>query len=964
MSSSLVPDPSDYTGQPSNYSFGPFTLHLAERRLQVRGERVRLGGKALEILLALCQRAGALVTKEELLHQIWAEQQVDEGTLRVHISELRKVLSEAGDGGRFVVNVPGKGYVFVAPLTTEQGHRLSPEMKHTPAPEGSLTIATSPPALLTRPVGRADEIRKITDQLRSSRFVNIVGTGGVGKTTVALAVAEALRDDFDGKTVFVDLSRLTDASGVHAAFATSLGLPVREDQEFAAIAKVLAKRDVLLMVDNCEHVAEEVAGLLQNIRAAAPDVLILATSREPLHVAGERVHRLPQLSLPPERVTTAEEARQFASVELFVERAYALDSEFELSDENANTVATICRSLDGLALAIEFAASRVSVLGTEPTAGYFSRLDSLNKGMRTALPRHQTLRRTLDWSYNLLSQEERDVLCRLGVFAGSFSLKAAQFVVGPTLNSTFSVANCIADLVDKSLISLDTGSDPIRFKLLNTTRDYVVERLSASPNLEGLNRQHALYYLRKLEGYRQGNPDQTLAPLRRELENVRAALEFSFSENGDPDVAIQLALAAGPLFWDLALLAEGARWATCALATLQGSEVGTRVELELRVNSSLSLLFTHGNFSEVEREIRQTMRLARNLAKPEIEERVLSAHFAFNLRGGNVPGMIEIAEDARILAQTHGPSFNGASDSMTGTALAFLGSVDAAIPFVERALAVLPISRPMDLLRTGVDQRIWSANALAQLLWMKGEFTRSKGVAIETIAEARSTGNAALESIALIWMLPVLFWANDVELAEIYVDRLSDSAMRSGIVPFRVAAEANQGILEVCQGSLDSGLLAIEGAIAKLRGFNSRMLELVYTGYLTDAYGSKDDVVKALASAERALMLARETGANIYTAELLRKKALFQWRQAGRLPEFLSAIEEGLALSRAQGNPFAEMKLLLEIVSLVDVAADLRASSLGELQRIYSALERRGDVPEMRIAGALLSNAPMALHLG
>ncbi|TWF47981.1 ATP-binding protein [Neorhizobium alkalisoli] len=944
----------EYAARPPTYSFGPFVLSVAERQLLMRGEPVRLGGRALDILLALCARAGSIVSKDELLFEVWAGQTVDEGSLRVHISELRKVLSEAGEGGRYVINVPGKGYVFVADLGASQipeTHVGSARRNH---PSDASSHFARPPALLVNPLGRAEEIERIVRELRSTHLVSIVGTGGVGKTTVALAIAETVRDEFEDYTAFVDLSQVTDSGHVHAAFAASLGLPVREEQELEAIAKVLQGKRALLLVDNCEHVVQEVAGVVQRIRASAPEVFILTTTREPLHVSGERICRLPALAIPPEKPSSLTEVGQFASAQLFIERACAIDSDFEPSEENALTIANICRSLDGLPLAIEFAASRVAALGTDSTAAYFSRLDVLNKGKRTAMPRHQTLRRTLDWSYDLLSDSERDILCRLGVFSGSFSLEAAQSVVGLFPLSPMDVADHIADLVDKSLVSLDTSSDRIRFRLLNTTRDYVAERVQSADDLNGRRRLHAQFFLGELLGHQQKEPENSLVSLRGDVENVRSALAWAYSQDGDRDIAIRLTLAAGPLFWDLALLAEGARWAATALGQLPGNREGTVDELELRLNSSLSLLFIPGNLSDVSGEIGRALELARSLGKTDIEERVMSGHFAFHLRSGNVPGMTAIGQASIELANRRGLTFNGASDSMTGTAFAFEGNIDAAIPLAERALATIPRERSIKNLRTGVDQRLWSANVLAQLLWMKGEFSRSKSVIADTVAEARSTGHAALESIALVWMVPVMFWADDIVSAECYVERLSESAIRSGIVPFRWAAEANRGILHVRQGRLQDGLDALDGAIAELRRLRSGMLELVYTGYLADAYAEARDFGNASSAVDRALALTRLTGCGIYTGEFLRKKAVFAWRLTGRMDDLLSGLGDALRVSRLQGNRLLEMRILSDIVSSEGVPIELMESSLSSMGEVYATLEQRDDIPDMARARSLL----------
>src|SRR6266478_3229208 len=403
--------------------FGPFRLAASERVLEKNGVRVRLGSRALDILIALVERPAEVVSKKELIGKVWPDLVVDEGSLRFHISALRKALGEGRSGTRYVTNVSGRGYCFVAPISRAASPPalLSNSLVHSP-----VGLPLSP----TRLVGRDETVQLISEELTARRFLTIVGPGGIGKTTLATAVGHTMLAAFDGAVHYADFGPLGSPSLVANRVASTVGLPVNFDDPLAALPAFLRDRRMLLVLDSCEHLIESIAPLAERIFREAPEVHILATSREPLQVEGEQVHRLDPLAFPPnDESLTATCALTFPAVQLFVERA-AAHGGFRLNDADAPIVGKVCRKLDGIALALELAAGRVGVHGIN---GIASLLDSpcrlLWQGRRTALPRHRTLNAMLDWSYNLLDESERAILRGLSVFVGAFSLEAAEFVV-------------------------------------------------------------------------------------------------------------------------------------------------------------------------------------------------------------------------------------------------------------------------------------------------------------------------------------------------------------------------------------------------------------------------------------------------------------------------------------------------------------------------------------------------------
>ena len=452
--------------------FGPFCLFVRERRFERDGRAVKVGSRALDTLMVLADRAGEVVSNEELTARVWPDTSVEESSLRVHIAGLRKALGDGKDGARYVTNVPGRGYCLVAQVSRSSSSTP-------PSPHRSAPRSHNLPSRLARIVGREDAIREISEQLSTTRFVSVVGPGGMGKTTVAVAVAHALAHDFGGDVQFVDLGSTTEARQVATSIASALGLVLQTGDATSSLVAFLQDRRTLLVLDSCEHVVDAVAPLAERIFQDAPTISLLTTSRESLRVEGEHVHRMMPLDVPPasERLGAAE-AMTFAAVQLFVERATAAGARLALTDVDAPVVADICRKLDGIALAIELAATRVDAYGIRGTAALLeNRFKFLWQGRRTALPRHQTLSAMLDWSYDLLSDREKAVLRRVSIFVGPFALDGVAAVASDVDVNAERAVDSLGSLVDKSLVSVDAACAEARYRLLDTTRAYAQSKL-------------------------------------------------------------------------------------------------------------------------------------------------------------------------------------------------------------------------------------------------------------------------------------------------------------------------------------------------------------------------------------------------------------------------------------------------------------------------------------------------------
>jgi predicted ATPase/DNA-binding winged helix-turn-helix (wHTH) protein len=464
-------------------AFGPFRL-LPTRRLLLEGEEaVRLGSRAFDLLVALVERAGELVSKDELMARVWPNTFVEESNLKVQVAGLRRVLGDRRGSNRYLTTIPGRGYRFVAPVMVAEGLATRAERAH------------NLPVPIARMVDRTDAVIALKAQLSRCRLVTIVGPGGIGKTTVALAVARGLFEEQGHGVRFADLASVRDPVQVPGALADALGVEIRSEDPSSELIAALQDEALLLVLDNCEHVIEATAVLAAELLHGASGIRLLATSREPLRGEGEHVHRLPPLESPPRSAgLTAAAALASPAVQLFVERAAASSGGFELSDADAPLVAEICRRLDGVPLAIELAAARIDAFGAGGLAAHLDdALPLLTGGRRPAWPRHHSLRANLDWGHSLLREDERVVLRRLAIFAGDFTLEAASAVAASAAMNAAEVVACLADLVAKSLITAHVGGALQRYRLLETTRAYTLEKLADSGELEEVERRHAAF---------------------------------------------------------------------------------------------------------------------------------------------------------------------------------------------------------------------------------------------------------------------------------------------------------------------------------------------------------------------------------------------------------------------------------------------------------------------------------------
>ncbi len=579
-------------------SFGRFRILPHRRMLLADDKPIRLGGRAFDLLMVLIETPGAVVSKDDLMARAWPDRAVTETNLQTQILALRQAL---GAERELIRTVSGRGYQFTGNIQI-----ISPDLDK-PVTGGS-PVATERvqklPPRPTRMVGRDDTVRALVQQLQMWRFVSIVGPGGVGKTTVVISVAYTLVDEFHDAIFFIDLAALTDPHLVPTAVLSALGFKVQAQDPLVSLLAFIGDKKILLVLDNCEHVIGVAAALAERVVGHAPQAHILATSREALRVDGEHVHLLHSLDCPPEDAgLTAMEALRYPAAQLFMERAAASGYGAALSDIDAPIVARSCRRLDGVALAIELVASRVGSLGIRGTAELLdNRFNLLSHSRRTVLPRHETLTAMLDWSYGLLSEREKVVLCRLSVLVGNFTLQAAGSVAFETEADDADFIDTVANLVAKSLTSTTIINGSTYYRLLDATRVYAAAKLAARGEADGIARRHAIFYSRFLEHdeiIQSLFGEHDLSGYAPHIGNVRAALGWALSDHGDVAVGIELVTWAAPLFFGLSLFEECRGWCERALATLDNASRGTRQEMILQESLAMSSMLTRGNSDQV-----------------------------------------------------------------------------------------------------------------------------------------------------------------------------------------------------------------------------------------------------------------------------------------------------------------------------------------------------------------------------
>ncbi len=927
--------------------FGPFLLVPRRRTLEHAGQAVRLSGRGLDILIALVERAGEVLTKKDLTRRVWCDEPVEDGTLRVHITTLRKVLRTYDPGADYVTNIAGRGYTFVAAVSRSASGSGSG------AGSNNERIALPPlPVRLVRIIGRDGVIAEISNALAQYRCVTIVGAGGVGKTTVAMAIARDWWRQLEGDVAFADLASTSDPAFVPGALAAVLGVPIRAADPLPQLLSLIKSRRLLVVLDSCEHVIDATAALVAAILSNTTDVRLLVTSREALRIDGECVYRLGPLKSPPTgRGITAREALTYSAVELFVERAKARFSGFEIDDAAAPGIARLCRDLDGIALAIEFAAGQVDTLGITGTVTLLAdRFRLLSLGWRTSVPRQQSLMATLDWSHELLSDVERTVFRRLGVFVGPFSMSAVRAIATGDAISAPVAIDALIDLVAKSLIVANFDGDRGTYRLLQTTRAYAIEKLSQSGEQALLDRRHAHHFFEVLSG-----TANDCEPDREQLGNARAALAWAFSAEGDRALGVRLASAASRLFLDLSLFIECHDWTEKALESLDTVDRGTRCEMELLATRAVALPYIKGNCTEVEEAWHKALHAAETLDDVAFELRILDGLFIYYLRVAQFRDALMLAERAKTLAERLPPSTRPQMEWMPGIPSHFMGELAATRVACSAALNHARLSRRANMVRFGIDPRIQSYVVLARTHWLEGRPDLAASVAHACLLEAQSVEHPTSICVALTWLTSIPLWNGDLSSAKANIDRLQTLADEHSLSAYQAIGQGLSGELALCRGDPERAIGLLRGSLDALHRVRHEMLIGAFLGSLGQAWAAVSQRTRGLAAVDSAIAFVEQRSELLYLPDLLRVKGeILATTMEPDVFAIEQLFEQSLATARKQGALAWQLRTAMSIVRFrrsfarLDHGADL-------LESIYRLFPADIDTADLCAARRMLS---------
>jgi predicted ATPase/DNA-binding winged helix-turn-helix (wHTH) protein len=903
----------------SAIAVGPFQIVPAKRLLTRDGVPVNIGGRALDLLIALVEQPGRVVPKRELLRRVWPDAVVEEGSLRFHMNGLRRALGDGEGGARYISTQVGVGYAFVAPL--ERRPSAAPAFLPAAAGKASSTHGLPPRMRL---IGRDDDIHLVVDRLATPGLLSIVGAGGVGKTSLAIEAAYQLAGGAYERVHFVDLAQVEDPLLVPSALAGAVGIPVQaEDPVFVLLAH-LQSRNTMLVIDNCEHLVEAVSSVVERIRESAPGTAVLATSREPLRARHEQMHWLDPLDFPAETGEhSVDGLLAFPAVKLFVERASAGHASLILSADEVRLIADMCRRLDGMALPIELAAGRAATHGVQATHAMLGKRFSLGwAGRRTALPRQQTLGAMLDWSYGLLSPLERLVFDRLAIFVGPFSQDAASQVVSDAQIDQIRAAAVLDQLAAKGLVALDPSEALHSYRLLEMTRAYAKERLASHGKDEthAVAFRHAAYHT-ELLGSLGSSPDEIFDNSMRlvsQLGNIRSALEWSFGPQGDPGLALPLAAASAPLFLHFSLLVECRTWCARAVELLELGYFGTPTEMELQAALGLVLMFTKGNSGPAEAALLRAMDIAVSLGDHWSQLRLLGRLQIFYERIGDFASSLAWAEQATGVGDAIGePEAISVAASLAGVSHHLLGNQMLARSELEKSLKhSLPLRRSHTI-HYGFDHRNRTCLALARTLWLLDFPDEARQWAIRVESEAATLDHPVTHCIALVWTLGIYIWLGDLERAEASLQTFSRIAEANMLAPYIAASLGMRGAIAIRAGRPDEAIGWLEESLTRLHGMRYELLTTTFELALTEGLILSGRYNEAARVLDGTIDHCRKSGDAFALPELLRVKAgIFKARGDEGGASIEAMLQESLALSRSQGARAWELRTIMDLARL------------------------------------------------
>ena len=859
-----------------------------------------MGGRAFELLRLLVQRRGELVSKNELMAAAWPGTFVHDSNLKVNMWSLRRSLGDTQIEPIYIATVARRGYKFIADVRVGIGEIEGEPALADPLP---LSHAPSPRGI----VGREADIVEIADLLAEDRHVTLTGAGGIGKTTVALAVAQAFVSRYRDGVCFIALATISDPTLFGAALVTALGIRGNTDMGLAAVLDYLRPRQMLLILDNCEHVLPAATIFASKFMTDTSPSRLLATSREPLGTTTELVVRLGSLSAPSSGLgLSVEQAVRFPAVELFVRRA-AEWSDYEFVDEDCDAIAVVCHSLDGLPLAIELAAAQISrFTPRELLVVLDQRLGFSAAGAAAGPPRHETLMATIDWSYRLLSQTEARLFALLSVFSDGFEHEDAVFVAEAAGLTPIDVATALGSLVAKSLLSAQARGASLRYRLLDSTRRYAAERRRGDPACSGAMRRHAermaALFEQSEEDWRWREPTDWTERYLGRIADLRSALSWSFGEQGDDILGIRLAVAAITLWSETSILSEAQARLEVALALAKRVPCDDLSKAKLACALGWSLFYARKSSNENEVTWLDAIAFARRTDSVDLQQRALAGFAFYLLQIGEIARAITYLEGATSLADRDPDSTaTSEADKALAWAHAFAGELSKSRPVLDRLASTHSLARGRSRKDANEVYRFITVRTnMPFVVWMQGQADYAARLAREAVDAADRGGHWVSQSNALgLAALPISLEIGDLDALDMFTERLRRNLERERIWRW-VSVER---YFSACLRDLRGDPRAVDdlrAAIDELIECRFLMRIGSYLSFLARAYLRQGRIAQARDAVTRAIDYQERQGERWCRSELQRVNASILLED-GETVRAEKLLKEALAEARAIG---------------------------------------------------------------
>lgn len=926
---------------------GSLHVDFELRDVRQHGRPLRIGARAFDILDVLIRANGGVVSKDAIMDAVWPGVIVEENTLHVHIAALRKML---GADRELIKTVPGRGYLFVS------RHHRGPEMdrrRELASQRGSL------PTYAVPIIGRQDEVAQIVELVGRGPVVTLVGAGGIGKTCLAVHVAKELREQFDQEVYFVELAKAATREAVLETLACALRVeladePLSEDYLSSAIAVM----PCLLVLDNAEHVIDAVATLVEALVARNDAIRVLVTSREPLHIREEVVFRVDPLAVPASGAP-ADTILAHSAAALFLCRARATEPDFPADEATLFIVGDICRRLEGLPLAIELAAARVSTLGIEGVASRLDdRLNLLTGGLRSALPRHQTLRATFDWSYALLDARSKMLFRRLGFFTGAFTFDAVCAVATEPDMAVASVISSLSELATKSLVTVESCGAIAQYRLTESTRAYAMEKLRDEGEVQRIGARHMHYVKERIEERAVATSDAAIGAAEGEprltLDDARAAFDWAFSTEGDPALGIALAGVLVDTLLDASLLrecCERAARALEALNALPSGSVDVDCEMRLCLAHATASIYTSGAVEDATILWSRVLSLARESGGHAFEARALLGLWMTMLMRADIYSSFRYATRFQQMSERCGTPWQKVfAEVMLAVSLHYFGEHEQARERLERVMAS---KVPVDSSSSGwrviaVDPYLIASGSLARIAWLEGHPQRAMQLADKCVNLIRPEWlEPSLSHLLAAVVVPIALLSGDVRVASRYLGVLQSQLALNRFEVWQDYSECAAGHLDILKGELVAGLAKLEPALEKLslRGFRRLLTPLI--AVCAEGLVSAGRIEEAQTKLDDALEYCMAYGEYVFVPELLRIKGVAAFAQAmlargsgadmaGRYEtEACGYLREAMRMAREQGACMWELRAALDLARhlLERDEADGAASLIHDLSK-------------------------------